>query len=205
MTTQKPLPELLSPAGLKNMHCIRLRRRCSIHPGQYVTAFVFVTTSSITKTTNRYRWSSCSRQVYVVLKKKKRYCYCNIQPHNSKLKHSFATLSPLLRDGPRCTYHVRPRSYHDGTWIVPWNAVHLSVQTNAVNWATVKFWSTQDCWACDPISWAITWRDRRNSRTLPRNRARDLCSRCTMHGLLQVVACTFWLHEPTRSNQGALY
>ncbi len=42
------------------------------------------------------------------------------------------------------------------------------------------------------ISWAITWeRSKGITRTLPRNRTRDLCSRCTLHGVLWSLP-TFW-------------
>lgn len=64
----------------------------------------------------------------------------NIAPHNAKLKTFIRDLKPVVEMGPDALIMSDP-------WLImlvrehfPEMPIHLSVQANAVNWATVKFW-----------------------------------------------------------------
>ncbi len=74
---------------------------------------------------------------------KKLYVVCNIQPHNSKLKTFLRDLKPIVEMGPDALIMSDPGLIMMVRENFPDVAIHLSVQANAVNWATVKFWSTQ--------------------------------------------------------------
>lgn len=64
----------------------------------------------------------------------------NIAPHNAKLKTFIRDLKPVVEMGPDALI----MSDHGLIMLVRENFpdmdIHLSVQANAVNWATVKFW-----------------------------------------------------------------
>uniref|UniRef100_UPI0021D9DE28 prephenate-dependent tRNA uridine(34) hydroxylase TrhP n=1 Tax=Pseudomonas sp. RIT-PI-AD TaxID=3035294 RepID=UPI0021D9DE28 len=74
---------------------------------------------------------------------KRFYVVVNIAPHNAKLKTFLKDLQPVLEMGPDALIMSDPglimqvREYH------PEVAVHLSVQANAVNAASVEFWRRQ--------------------------------------------------------------
>lgn len=74
---------------------------------------------------------------------KKLYVVCNIQPHNSKLKTFIRDLKPVVEMGPDALIMSDPGLIMMVRESFPEMPIHLSVQANAVNWATVKFWSTQ--------------------------------------------------------------
>ena len=74
---------------------------------------------------------------------KKLYVVCNIQPHNSKLKTFIRDLKPVVDMGPDALIMSDPGLIMMVREAFPEMPIHLSVQANAVNWATVKFWSTQ--------------------------------------------------------------
>ncbi len=71
------------------------------------------------------------------------YLASNISPHNDKVRSYLRDLAPivelqpdaLIMSDPGLIMLVRER------W--PEQEIHLSVQANAVNWATVKFWQQQ--------------------------------------------------------------
>jgi U32 family peptidase len=71
------------------------------------------------------------------------YLASNIAPHNDKVRSYLRDLQPviemqpdaLIMSDPGLIMMVRER------W--PEQSIHLSVQANAVNWATVKFWEKQ--------------------------------------------------------------
>ncbi len=71
------------------------------------------------------------------------YLASNISPHNDKVRSYIRDLEPviamqpdaLIMSDPGLIMLVRER------W--PEQEIHLSVQANAVNWATVKFWQRQ--------------------------------------------------------------
>ena len=71
---------------------------------------------------------------------KKFYVVVNIQPHNSKLKNFIRDLAPVIAMQPDALIMSDPGLIMMVREQFPDIPVHLSVQANAVNWATVKFW-----------------------------------------------------------------
>lgn len=71
---------------------------------------------------------------------KKFYVVVNIQPHNSKLKNFIRDLEPVVAMQPDALIMSDPGLIMMVRENFPDMPVHLSVQANAVNWATVKFW-----------------------------------------------------------------
>ena len=71
---------------------------------------------------------------------KKFYVVVNIQPHNSKLKNFIRDLAPVVVMQPDALIMSDPGLIMMVREHFPQMDVHLSVQANAVNWATVKFW-----------------------------------------------------------------
>ena len=71
---------------------------------------------------------------------KKIYVVANIQPHNSKLKNFIRDLEPIIAMQPDALIMSDPGLIMMVRESFPEVAIHLSVQANAVNWATVKFW-----------------------------------------------------------------
>ena len=71
---------------------------------------------------------------------KKFYVVVNIQPHNSKLKNFIRDLTPIIEMKPDALIMSDPGLIMMVREHFPNIDIHLSVQANAVNWATVKFW-----------------------------------------------------------------
>ena len=71
---------------------------------------------------------------------KKFYVVANIQPHNSKLKNFIRDLEPIIAMQPDALIMSDPGLIMMVREHFPDISIHLSVQANAVNWATVQFW-----------------------------------------------------------------
>lgn len=71
---------------------------------------------------------------------KKFYVVVNIQPHNAKLKNFIRDLEPVVAMQPDALIMSDPGLIMMVREHFPDMSIHLSVQANAVNWATVKFW-----------------------------------------------------------------
>jgi putative protease len=73
---------------------------------------------------------------------KKFYLTSNIMPHNSKIKTFIDDMRPIIEMGPDALIMADPGLIMmvRETW--PDMPVHLSVQANTVNYATVKFWQS---------------------------------------------------------------
>lgn len=71
---------------------------------------------------------------------KKFFVVSNIIPHNAKLTTYLADMAPVIALKPDALIMSDPGLIDmvRETW--PEQAIHLSVQTNTVNWAAVKFW-----------------------------------------------------------------
>ena len=74
---------------------------------------------------------------------KKLYVVSNIAPHNSKLKTYMRDLAPVVELGPDALIMSDPGLIMLVKEAYPDLPIHLSVQANAINWATVKFWHQQ--------------------------------------------------------------
>ena len=71
------------------------------------------------------------------------YVVVNIAPHNAKLKTFIKDLAPVVAMGPDALIMSDPGLIMLVRQHFPEMTIHLSVQANAVNWATVKFWHEQ--------------------------------------------------------------
>ena len=71
------------------------------------------------------------------------YVVVNIAPHNAKLKTFLRDLQPVIEMGPDALIMSDPGLIMLVREHFPQMPIHLSVQANAVNWASVKFWQQQ--------------------------------------------------------------
>lgn len=68
------------------------------------------------------------------------YLACNIAPHNDKVRSLVRDLTPVVEMKPDALIMSDPGFIMMVKEHFPDQPIHLSVQANAVNWATVKFW-----------------------------------------------------------------
>lgn len=71
---------------------------------------------------------------------KKFYVVVNIQAHNAKLKTFIEDIRPVIEMKPDALIMSDAGMIMMVRKAFPHQVIHLSVQANAVNWATVKFW-----------------------------------------------------------------
>ncbi len=71
------------------------------------------------------------------------YLASNISPHNDKVRSYIRDLEPIIEMGPDALIMADPGLIMQVKDRWPEQTIHLSVQANAVNWATVKFWERQ--------------------------------------------------------------
>jgi putative protease len=71
------------------------------------------------------------------------YLASNIAPHNDKVRSYLRDLEPVIEMRPDALIMSDPGLIMLVREKWPEQTVHLSVQANAVNWATVKFWEKQ--------------------------------------------------------------
>ncbi|WP_299015656.1 tRNA 5-hydroxyuridine modification protein YegQ [uncultured Photobacterium sp.] len=130
-------PELLSPAGsLKNMRYAFAYGADAVYAGQ--------PRYSLRVRNNEFNHENLKIGIDEAhAQGKKLYVVCNIQPHNSKLKTFIRDLKPIVDMGPDALIMSDPGLIMLVRENFPEMPIHLSVQANAVNWATVKFWETQ--------------------------------------------------------------
>ena len=130
------------------------------------------------------------------------YLASNISPHNDKVKTYMRDLEPVIEMNPDALIMSDPGLIMMVKDRWPDQVVHLSVQANAVNWATVKFWHRQG------ISRAIL------SRELSLNEIEEMRQQCPeielevfVHGALCIAysgRCLLSGYMTHRdSNQGA--
>ncbi len=130
-------PELLSPAGsLKNMRYAFAYGADAVYAGQ--------PRYSLRVRNNEFNHENLKIGIDEAhAQGKKLYVVCNIQPHNSKLKTFIRDLKPVVEMKPDALIMSDPGLIMMVREAFPDIAIHLSVQANAVNWATVKFWASQ--------------------------------------------------------------
>lgn len=130
-------PELLSPAGtFNNMRYAFAYGADAVYAGQ--------PRYSLRVRNNDFKVDNLHRGIeYAHARGKRFYVASNIAPHNSKLKTYLRDMEPviearpdaLIMSDPGLIMMVRDR------W--PEQEIHLSVQSNVVNWAAAKFWQRQ--------------------------------------------------------------
>ncbi|NHN78956.1 tRNA 5-hydroxyuridine modification protein YegQ [Azotobacter chroococcum] len=137
MTASVFRPELLSPAGtLKSMRYAFAYGADAVYAGQ--------PRYSLRVRNNEFDHAHLAlgiaeahaqgRQFYVVV---------NIAPHNAKLKTFLKDLQPVIDMQPDALIMSDPGLIMLVREHFPAMAIHLSVQANAVNWASVEFWRRQ--------------------------------------------------------------
>lgn len=134
MTLKYAKPELLSPAGtLKNMRYAFAYGADAVYAGQ--------PRYSLRVRNNEFNHANLE----IAIKEahelgKKFYVVVNIAPHNSKLKTFIKDLKVVVDMKPDALIMSDPGLIMLVRENFPEMDIHLSVQANAVNWATVKFW-----------------------------------------------------------------
>ena len=130
-------PELLSPAGtLKNMRFAFAYGADAVYAGQ--------PRYSLRVRNNDFKLDNLQQGIDEAhALGKKLYLASNIAPHNSKVKTYLRDMEPVIAMKPDALIMSDPGLIMmvRETW--PDMPVHLSVQANAVNFATVKFWAKQ--------------------------------------------------------------
>ncbi|WP_040975660.1 prephenate-dependent tRNA uridine(34) hydroxylase TrhP [Necropsobacter massiliensis] len=127
-------PELLSPAGsLKNMRYAFAYGADAVYAGQ--------PRYSLRVRNNEFNHANLKIGIDEAhALGKKFYVVVNIAPHNSKLKTFIKDLQPVIEMKPDALIMSDPGLIMLVREHFPHMDIHLSVQANAVNWATVKFW-----------------------------------------------------------------
>ena len=134
MTNLYTKPELLSPAGsLKNMRYAFAYGADAVYAGQ--------PRYSLRVRNNEFNHENLAIGINEAhAQGKKFYVVVNIAPHNSKLKTFIRDLEPIVNMKPDAFIMSDPGLIMLVREHFPDMEIHLSVQSNAVNWATVKFW-----------------------------------------------------------------
>ena len=130
-------PELLSPAGtLKNMRYAFAYGADAVYAGQ--------PRYSLRVRNNEFNHENLAKGIAEAhALGKKFYVVVNIAPHNAKLKTFIRDLEPVVAMEPDALIMSDPGLIMLVRAAFPAMPIHLSVQANAVNWATVKFWQQQ--------------------------------------------------------------
>ncbi|MEE4216789.1 MAG: tRNA 5-hydroxyuridine modification protein YegQ [Xanthomonadales bacterium] len=130
-------PELLSPAGsLKNMRYAFAYGADAVYAGQ--------PRYSLRVRNNEFSKESILAQGIQEAhgQGKLFFLASNLAPHNNKVRTYLADLEPIVEMGPDALIMSDPGLIMMVRERWPDLAIHLSVQSNAVNFATVKFWQS---------------------------------------------------------------
>ncbi|MEN0104983.1 MAG: tRNA 5-hydroxyuridine modification protein YegQ [Pseudomonas sp.] len=138
MTTPRlPAPELLCPAGtLKAMRYAFAYGADAVYAGQ--------PRYSLRVRNNEFDHANLALGIAEAHAQGKRfYVVVNIAPHNAKLRTFLRDLAPVVAMAPDALIMSDPGLIMLVREHFPAMPIHLSVQANAVNWASVKFWQQQ--------------------------------------------------------------
>jgi len=130
-------PELLSPAGtLKNMRYAFAYGADAVYAGQ--------PRYSLRVRNNQFSKEDVLAQGIEEAHAagKKFFLASNIAPHNNKLKNYIRDLEPIVAMGPDALIMSDPGLIMMVRESFPDMPIHLSVQSNVVNYAAVKFWQS---------------------------------------------------------------
>ncbi|WP_276487629.1 tRNA 5-hydroxyuridine modification protein YegQ [Ectopseudomonas mendocina] len=130
-------PELLSPAGtLKNMRYAFAYGADAVYAGQ--------PRYSLRVRNNEFDHANLALGISEAHAQGKQfYVVVNIAPHNAKLKTFLKDLAPVIEMQPDALIMSDPGLIMLVRQHYPQMPIHLSVQANAVNWASVEFWRQQ--------------------------------------------------------------
>lgn len=129
--------ELLCPAGtLKNMRYAFTYGADAVYAGQ--------PRYSLRVRNNDFDYKNLAQGIAEAHAQGKRfYVVVNIAPHNAKLKTFLKDLQPVIDLAPDALIMSDPGLIMMVREQFPAMLIHLSVQANAVNWASVRFWRDQ--------------------------------------------------------------
>ena len=131
-------PELLSPAGsLKNMHYAFAYGADAVYAGQPRYS-LRVRENEFNHIENLAKGVEAAHQLG-----KQFYIASNISPHNNKVRTYLKDMEEVIAMRPDAIIMSDPGLIMLVRERWPEMPIHLSVQANAVNWATVKFWHKQ--------------------------------------------------------------
>ena len=138
LPTQKLIaPELLAPAGsLRNMRYAFAYGADAVYAGQ--------PRYSLRVRNNEFSLENLAlgiKEAHAL--GKKFYVVSNIAPHNSKIGTYLKDIAPVIAMKPDALIMSDPGLIMMVRDAYPEMPIHLSVQANAVNYATVKFWQLQ--------------------------------------------------------------
>lgn len=127
-------PELLAPAGtLKTMRYAFAYGADAVYAGQ--------PRYSLRVRNNEFDHANLALGIQEAHALGKRfYVVVNIAPHNAKLKTFLKDLTPVIEMAPDALIMSDPGLIMLVRQHFPQMPVHLSVQANTVNWASVQFW-----------------------------------------------------------------
>ncbi|MFY8273526.1 tRNA 5-hydroxyuridine modification protein YegQ [Pseudoalteromonas sp. SSDWG2] len=130
-------PELLSPAGsLKNMRYAFAYGADAVYAGQ--------PRYSLRVRNNEFNLANLELGINEAhAQNKKLYVVSNIAPHNSKVKTYLRDIEPVIAMKPDALIMSDPGLIMLVREKWPDMPIHLSVQANAVNYASVLFWAKQ--------------------------------------------------------------
>ncbi|MWJ26617.1 tRNA 5-hydroxyuridine modification protein YegQ [Halomonas sediminis] len=130
-------PELLSPAGtFKNMRYAFAYGADAVYAGQ--------PRYSLRVRNNDFKIGNLHKGIaYAHERGKKFYVASNIAPHNSKLKTYLRDMEAVIEAGPDALIMSDPGLIMMVRERWPDQEIHLSVQSNVVNYAAAKFWQKQ--------------------------------------------------------------
>ena len=130
-------PELLCPAGtLKAMRYAFAYGADAVYAGQ--------PRYSLRVRNNEFNHANLAIGLAEAHSQGKRfYVVVNIAPHNVKLRTFLQDLAPVVAMKPDALIMSDPGLIMLARGHFPEIPIHLSVQANAVNWASVKFWQQQ--------------------------------------------------------------
>jgi putative protease len=130
-------PELLAPAGtLKNMRYAFAYGADAVYAGQ--------PRYSLRVRNNEFDHANLAVGIDEAHAQGKRfYVVVNIAPHNAKLRTFLKDLEPVIAMGPDALIMSDPGLIMLVRRHFPHMPIHLSVQANTVNWASVEFWQQQ--------------------------------------------------------------
>ena len=130
-------PELLAPAGtLKNMRYAIAYGADAVYAGQ--------PRYSLRVRNNEFDHATLALGISEAQAQGKRfYVVVNIAPHNAKLRTFLKDLEPVIAMAPDALIMSDPGLIMLVRKHFPQMPIHLSVQANTVNWASVEFWQQQ--------------------------------------------------------------
>src|SRR5476649_949008 len=134
LATPLSIPELLAPAGtLKNMRYAFAYGADAVYAGQ--------PRYSLRVRNNEFDHANLALGIQEAQARGKRfYVVVNSAPHNAKLKTFLKDLAPVIAMTPDALIMSDPGLIMLVREHFPQMPIHLSVQANTVNWASVQFW-----------------------------------------------------------------